>query len=115
MRSGDGTQNLLTSANKCNHNRGHRVTQPTQSSELSEYTEAKHRAILAIRYALERESFESVVDDLHRQEVELLRPGTQLPLSTTVSNDVEVIYSDASHAVACYLQASTVEFSIMLP
>lgn len=49
-------------------------------------------------------SFESVVDDLHHQEVELLRPGTELPTAATVSNDVKSIYLDGSIAVAQYLQ-----------
>jgi hypothetical protein len=104
LRSSDGTQNLLSSAKACDRRRGHRVPAPTQPTELAEYSEAKHQAILAIRCARDRRSFESVVDDLHRQEVELLRPGTVLPVSATISNDVKAIYSDASYAVARYLQ-----------
>ncbi|KAF8595857.1 hypothetical protein BDV93DRAFT_449766, partial [Ceratobasidium sp. AG-I] len=64
-------------------------------------------ALLAIRCARDRRSFESVVDDLHNQEVELLRRGTKLPVSATVSNGVSNIYLDASQRVAKDLQVRT--------
>ena len=105
LRTGDGTQNLLVSARACEQRRGvttdHSPSNPTNGLE---YSPAAHRAILAIRCARDRRSFDSVVDDLHRQEVELLHPGTRLPCSVTVSNDVRHIYEDASDAVARYIQ-----------
>ncbi|KAF8750458.1 peptidase M36 family [Rhizoctonia solani] len=48
--------------------------------------------------------FESVTDKLHRQEVELLRPGTLLPTAQTVSTDVRRIYEDTAKGAARYLQ-----------
>lgn len=78
-----------------------------QWPELAEYSEAKHRALLAIRCPRDWRSLESVVDDLHNREVELLRPGTKLPVSATVSNNVSNIYLDASQRVAKYLQVRT--------
>lgn len=104
LRSSDGTQNLLVSARGCDRRRGRLVKYPVEHTELSEYSEAKHRAILAIRCAHNHRSFESVVDDLHRKEVELLRPGTVLPSAVTVSKDVKNIYEDASSSVKTYLQ-----------
>lgn len=104
-RTCDGTRNLLVSARACDAARGVSVSLSDEECEtVAPYSVARHRAILAIRCARDRRSFESVVDDLHWQEVQLLRPGTELPCSATVSNDVRHIYEDASVTAAQFLQ-----------
>ncbi|KAG9090384.1 hypothetical protein FRC07_012125, partial [Ceratobasidium sp. 392] len=84
LGNGNGTSNLITSAAICNP--------------------ARHCAILALRCAQDCRPFESVVDELHRQEVEMLRPGTSLPTSETVSADVRRVYSDSASEVSRYLK-----------
>ncbi|KAG8726320.1 hypothetical protein FRC10_007248, partial [Ceratobasidium sp. 414] len=68
------------------------------------YSAAHHRAILALRCARDRRPFDSVVDDLHQQEVDMLCPGTHLPTAATVSLDVRLIYNIGSLNVARYLR-----------
>ncbi|KAF8595924.1 hypothetical protein BDV93DRAFT_455826, partial [Ceratobasidium sp. AG-I] len=102
--TGNGTQNLLSSAKTCDSRWG----APTEASSLnnyfSTYSVAKHRTLIAIQCAQNKRSFNSVADDLYRQEVELLRPGTSLPSPTTVLCDVRVIYASAATGVKEYLQ-----------
>lgn len=111
-RNCDGTRNLLVSARACDAARGVSVSL-SSDDEVPSYSVARHRAILAIRCARDRRSFESVVDDLHQQEVQLLRPGTELPCSATVSNDVRHIYEDASVTAARFLQVRVLVLSFL--
>lgn len=105
LRTGDGTQNLIYSAKACDRRRGILVPSARNSDpNRQEYSFARHRAILAIRCARDCCSFESVVDDLHQEEVQLLRPGTALPCAATISNDVKRIYQDSSVGVARYFK-----------
>ncbi|KAF8593292.1 hypothetical protein BDV93DRAFT_461514, partial [Ceratobasidium sp. AG-I] len=103
-KTGNGTQNLLSSAKTCDSRWG----VPTEASSLnnyfSTYSVAKHRTLIAIRCAQSKRSFNSIADDLYRQEVELLRPGTSLPSPQTVSRDMQVIYSTAAAGVKEYFQ-----------
>ena len=103
-KTGNRTQNLLSSAKTCDSCWG----APTEASSLnnyfSSYSVAKHCTLIAIQCAQYKRSFNSVADDLYRQEVELLRPGTSLPLPKTVSRDVQVIYASAATGVKEYLQ-----------
>jgi hypothetical protein len=104
LHTGDGTQNLLSSAKACEHQCGLSNSSPNATLSGPVYSLPLHCALLAICCACDQQPFASVVDDLHRQEVELLRLGTVLPTSATVSNDVKHIYGDTSVKVAQYLQ-----------
>ncbi|KAJ7448485.1 hypothetical protein FB451DRAFT_975327, partial [Mycena latifolia] len=50
----------------------------------SKYTEARHRALYALRCARNKYSFESQDDELYRLEVDLLRSGAVAPSSAVV-------------------------------
>lgn len=104
LKTGNGTQNLLSSAKTCDSRWG--VTQPPTSSPhfFSGYSEARHRVLIALRCAQNKRAFNSVADKLYQQEVELLRPGTMLPSPKTVSRDIQTIYASAAGGVREYLQ-----------
>ncbi|QRV87680.1 hAT family dimerization protein [Ceratobasidium sp. AG-Ba] len=106
LKSGDGTRRLIVSAQACDRQRG--VTQPASqlrdTEAATQYSEARHRAILVLQCARYRRSFESAVDDLHREEVDFLRPGTSLPTSATLSTTAKHLYSDSARDAALYLQ-----------
>lgn len=70
----------------------------------SHYTEARHRAICALRVCVSKRSFESQDDPLYRKEVELLRPGTLVPSSYTVSRDVSTLYKGFAPVVEKYFE-----------
>ncbi|CAE6455658.1 unnamed protein product, partial [Rhizoctonia solani] len=109
LRTGDGTRNLLSTARACDNRRGvPSGVDPTGrvsiiGSDL-EFSEALHVALLAIECARDHRPFSSVTSDLRQAEVQLLRPGTQLPTAATISNYVRRIYIGASVDVAEYLQ-----------
>ncbi|KAG9080749.1 hypothetical protein FS749_007915 [Ceratobasidium sp. UAMH 11750] len=105
LRTGDGTQNLLNTARACDRQRGILIPADASLYPALSYSMARHRAILALRCARDRRPFESVVDELHQQEVELLRPGTQLPSLATVSEDIRRIYRMASLDAARHLRS----------
>ena len=76
--------------------------QQTLEKSVSQYTKARHRALIALRCAVDKRPFESVSDALYIEEVDLLRPGTTLPHPTTVSRDVHALYSEGSKSVKEY-------------
>ncbi|EIM91656.1 uncharacterized protein STEHIDRAFT_30972, partial [Stereum hirsutum FP-91666 SS1] len=58
------------------------------SEETPVYSEAMHRAIISIRCAASKRSFQSLKDPLYLREVHLLRPGTLLPSPQTGQRDL---------------------------
>ncbi|EPQ54971.1 hypothetical protein GLOTRDRAFT_24990, partial [Gloeophyllum trabeum ATCC 11539] len=68
------------------------------------YTPARHRALVALRCASSYRPFNSVHDPFYVAEVELLRPGTKPPSSSTVSRDVRLIYAEGSKSVREYFK-----------
>ncbi|KAG9081714.1 hypothetical protein FRC06_005430, partial [Ceratobasidium sp. 370] len=77
----------------------------TDIVKLPPYSEAQHRAILALWSAHSHRSFESLTDKFHRMEVEYLRPGTHLPSSSTISRDVRAIHAKYAPKVREYFQS----------
>jgi hypothetical protein len=75
---------------------------PTSGTSLLMYTPARHRAMIAIRCAVSRRPFNTVSDPFYLQEIELLRPGTQVPTPSTVSRDIQNIYQAGSDVVKEY-------------
>ena len=109
MQTGQGTTNLSRGINECNQRRG--VTsgdpstvgaQQTIEKSISEYTPAKHRAIIAMRCCVSKRPFNMVTDPHYNEEVQLLRPGTAIPCPVTVSRDVNQIYKIGSKQVKEY-------------
>ncbi|KAG9079673.1 hypothetical protein FRC06_007593 [Ceratobasidium sp. 370] len=103
-KTGDGTTKLRKGAEKCSQRHLGHSADDTATSEVvvPPYSEAKHRAILALWSAHSHRSFASLTDKFHRMEVEYLRPGTTLPSSSTISRDVKTIYAKYAPRVREY-------------
>jgi len=109
MKTGDGTKNLARAIVECNERRG--VTsddlssvgaQQTIEKSVSEYTPAKHRALIAMRCCVSKRPFNMVRDPHYAEEIRLLRPGTDIPSPATVSRDVNQVYTLGSKQVKEY-------------
>jgi hypothetical protein len=74
-----------------------------EAAEYS-YSQATHRAILALWSAGSHRSFDSLTDKFHQMEVEHLRPGTKLPSSETISRDIKAIHLNLAPTVREYFQ-----------
>ncbi|KAK7047943.1 hypothetical protein VNI00_006271 [Paramarasmius palmivorus] len=115
MKTGNGTSNLAKAAKACDEQRGQCSgddtsvgTQQTLHQSVSTYTPARHRAIVALRCAVNHRPFEMVRDKLYVEEVKLLRPGTKLVSPGTVSTDVKRIYNGCSIMVRDYFRLQVV-------
>jgi hypothetical protein len=114
-KTASGTSNLDRTAKACNERRGlgkpedtSKGAQQTLGNSISTYSEAKHRALIALRCASSHRPFRSVKDPFYVHEVEMLRPGTKLPSPSTVSRDVCALYDRGAHFVKDYFAVSTV-------
>ena len=94
----DGTSNLKRGVLSCDKRSPNRQlsTHPV-STGFSTYSEVHHRALIAIRCAASKQSFQSIVDPLYIAECRLLRPGINIPSPQTVQRDVEALYEDLAH------------------
>ena len=78
MQTGQGTKNLSHGVTECNHGRG--VTnaasaagaQESIEQSVSEYTPARHRAMIAMRCCVSKWPFNMVKDPYYIEEVNLL-------------------------------------------
>ena len=112
MESSTGTHNLLTSARTCNrrHNRVDdsappgRGDQQSLAQAVSKYDPYKHRVIIALRCAVYKRPFNSVLDKMYRDEVELLRPGTRIPHPSTISRDTVAIHHHLARQAKDYFK-----------
>ncbi|QRV80101.1 hAT family dimerization protein [Ceratobasidium sp. AG-Ba] len=98
--------NNLNHSPACDRQRGV-IQSPSQlgdANTAAQYSEARHRAILVLRCARYHRSFESAVDDFHREEADFLRPGTLLPTSATLSTTAKHLYTSSAQGAALYLQ-----------
>ena len=96
---------MRNSAAKCDRQRGVVPTTSTTVASASPfYSEAAHRAIIALRCATSHRPFNFVNDKYYHKEVELLRPGTKIPAPTTVSLDIKHIYLELSKTVRMYFK-----------
>jgi hypothetical protein len=95
-KTGGGTTFLLEKAKSCDARRSSLSLLSASDSEtkpdIPSYSDAKHRAILALWSANSHRSFESLTDKFHRMEVDFLRPGTKLPSPETISRDVKAVH-----------------------
>ncbi|KAI6115820.1 hypothetical protein EDD16DRAFT_1476155 [Pisolithus croceorrhizus] len=111
MRTAHGTKNLARGIDQCNERWGVTSRDPGDPSavgeqqtteSVSEYTPARHRAIIAMRYSVPKRPYDMVGDPLYVEEIQLLRPGTVIPSPATVSRDVNEIYKVGSKHVKEY-------------
>jgi hypothetical protein len=98
---GQGTSFLQRRAENCDKASGrsasksHLAVTPTHQP----YSEAAHRAILAMRCATSHRPLNMVKDPLYKAVVELLRPGTKIPDPTTLRNDLPLLTQEYSKRV----------------
>jgi hypothetical protein len=100
MKTGDGTSNLQKSVDTCLKKQGKKRDKPVTPS--IPYSEAAHRALIALRCANDSRPINMVLDKDYLAEVEMLRPGTHVPHPVTVQRDLLHIYAQASIAVRNY-------------
>src|SRR4051794_3182393 len=91
----------------CSMNKSYLGAQQTLHMNISRYTPARHRALIAMRCASSHRPFRSVADLFYLQEIEMLRPGTVLPSPLTVSRDVNAIYQYGSLKVKEFFEVNS--------
>lgn len=111
METSHGTKNLKRGQTDCKARRGVKGdsnigAQQTLTRAVSNYSPARHRALIAMRCAVSRRPFNSVRDPYYIDEVEMLRPGTHIPSPSTVSRDVNTIYKKGSTYLKEYFAVS---------
>lgn len=109
-KTSEGTSNLRLAAEKCdNKHRAHLTT--TNNSSPSNvgaipYSRAAHRAIILLRCAKNHRPFNSVLDPDYQTEVQMLRPGTEIPHPITISRDIRTVYLEVLKTVRAYFAVS---------
>lgn len=113
MNTSVGTSNLNRNVLKCNTRRGvlpaedsSKNAQQDLHGAISTYSALKHRVIIAMRCATSHRPFNMVVDPWYMREVNLLRPGTDLPSPMTISRDTAVLYKGGSTRLKNYFEVS---------
>jgi hypothetical protein len=109
MQTAQGTKNLNRGVKECIQRRGISTQGPdatgaqqTLSNSVSKYTPQAHRALIAMRCAVNKRPFNFVADPLYIEEVKLLRPDVIVPSPRTVSRDINEIYIEGSKNVKEY-------------
>ncbi|KAK6966843.1 dimer-Tnp-hAT domain-containing protein, partial [Favolaschia claudopus] len=95
-----GCSNLGDAAKRCDKT----TSSPVDNVVTIPYSEARHRAICAIRCAANKPPFASQDDKWYRYEVDLLRPGTIPPSSKVVECDVGLMYVQYAKVVRWYFE-----------
>ena len=99
-RTGQGTSNLQKDVDQCLKKQG--LDSRPKSDSAIPYSEANHRALIALRCAKSARPINMVMDEDYLAEVEMLRPGTVVPSPNTVQRDLTHIYTMASVFVMNY-------------
>ncbi|QRV75575.1 AC transposase [Ceratobasidium sp. AG-Ba] len=102
-----GTGNLHSSMATClKHAPPTESTSSTSSTSAisSSYSYWLHLAILVMSCAYHYIPFARFIDDLFRQQVEMLRPGTATPDSTTISRATHYVYAEQARHVKSYFE-----------
>lgn len=104
MKTAEGTTNLQTGIVACADRNGMLtpIVQPSNGAPV--YSQAAHRALIALRCARSNRPFNIVCDEDYQLEVEMLRPGTVIPSPSTVSRDIRAIYLEMSKLVRAYFK-----------
>jgi hypothetical protein len=112
MKSATGTTTLAKDVSMCEKKQG--IDHPKPTSTPTPYSEARHRALIALRCAKQARPINMILDDDYRQEVEMLRPGTVTPHPTTTHRDLINIYTHMSNHVFNFFTVSyTCNFAII--
>ncbi|KAF6749030.1 hypothetical protein DFP72DRAFT_819607, partial [Ephemerocybe angulata] len=96
---------LINGIRSCDKRRGETSTWTEKKASKERglpYSEANHRAVVALRCAENQRPYNMVEDRLYKVEVEMLRPGTTPPKPATVSRDVQRLFIDMAVLVAQY-------------
>ena len=109
-KTAQGTTNLSRGMKACLKRRGAAGAngdspmnaQQNLHRTVSTYTEHRHRALIALRCAASHRAFNTIEDPLYLEEIEMLRPGTKVPSTSTVSRDLQTLYQKGSRLVADY-------------
>jgi hypothetical protein len=108
-KTGEGTSNLQSGIIQCLLRRDENRPGDAKLTQAAiPYTEAAHRALIALRCAKNHRPFNSVLDEDYQAEVNMLRPGTKLPHPAAVSRDIQAIYLDLSIVMS---RSGSVRFS----
>ena len=108
MKTAAGTGNLMAGIRACNKFNGITDEEAGPSSSSSStltipYSEAAHRALIALRCASNQRPFNIVNDSLYQIEVNMLRKGTKLPRPEQVGRDTQLLYCEMSSLVCTHL------------
>ncbi|KAG2360528.1 hypothetical protein BDR07DRAFT_1289484 [Suillus spraguei] len=121
MQTGQGTKNLNQGVTECAARRGvsssganSTGTQQTLTGSVSKYTAEAHRALIALRCAVNKHLFHAVADSLYIEEIKLLCPNVHLPCPCTVSHDINTIYCEASKNVKVYFSVRFIAYIALL-
>ncbi|KAF8988142.1 hypothetical protein BDQ17DRAFT_1257903 [Cyathus striatus] len=105
MNTSEGTRNLHTSEAICSKQLGSTpavTTEVDTTIPIIPYSEAAHQALIAMHCAKYHRSFNSVLDEEYKAEVNMLHPGTKIPLPITVGRDINAVYLELSKHVRKY-------------
>ena len=101
-----GTSNFRASALVCDRRHG---KGPSEQLTVPQYTEARHRAIIAVHVAARKRSFHSVEDPEYYEELKLVsqNPNIKIPSQETVRDDVERLFEGFAPLLTAYFEVST--------
>lgn len=105
-----GTLNFRGSALLCDRRHG---KGPSRQLTVPQYTEARHRAIIAVHVSARKWSFHSVEDPEYYEELQLVsqNPNIKVPSQETVRDDVERLYEGLAPCLTAYFEVSTYQSS----
>ena len=104
-KTGSGTSNLQKDVARCLKKQGVVAVSAGPESDI-QYSEANHRALIALRVAKNARPINMILDEDYKKEVCMLRPGTVIPSPNTIQRDLLHIYTMASVFVMNYLMVS---------
>ncbi|KAF8987212.1 hypothetical protein BDQ17DRAFT_1258804, partial [Cyathus striatus] len=102
LNTADGTSNLCKYMDICDACFcGSQLTTSSKSAITPslQYSEAAHHALIALRCAKHHYLFNFVLNEEYQKEVEMLHPGTKIPLPITISHDIHALYIEFSKHV----------------
>ncbi|KAJ3573237.1 hypothetical protein NP233_g2572 [Leucocoprinus birnbaumii] len=102
LKTSAGTGNLTSGIKACDRRRGIAThSQASRSSNVVKitYSEAAHRAIIALHCARNQRPFNIVNDPMYKAEVDLLRPGTSVLTPEMLSRDTLLLHQELSRSV----------------
>lgn len=99
-----GTSNLRKDVERCLAKQGQPSADPApkRAESIIPFSEANHRALIALRTAKYARPANMVNDEEYKLEVDMLRPGVVPPSPSTVQRDLTNIYLAMSSFVKNY-------------